>query len=76
MTQLEGKGIGCGVHYPVPIHLQAAYRHLGYSRGDFPVSEKLADEFLSLPMYPEFSETQIDYVVDAVAQAVGCEVMA
>ncbi len=74
LRQLEGKGIGCGVHYPVPVHLQKAYSPLGYGRGAFPVSETIADEFLSLPMYPELSNDQIDYVIEAVTEAVGAGV--
>ena len=76
MKQLERKGIGCGVHYPVPVHLQKAYSSLGYGRGDFPVSEAIADEFLSLPMYPELRSDQIDYVIEAVGEAVGAGVIA
>ena len=52
MRQLERKGIGCGVHYPIPVHLQQAYVSLGHQRGAFPVSEQIANEFLSLPMFP------------------------
>jgi dTDP-4-amino-4,6-dideoxygalactose transaminase len=76
IKQFEEKGIGYGVHYPVPLHLQPAYAELGYRRGAFPISEKIAEEYLSLPMYPELSESQIDYVVDAVAEAINCEVLA
>lgn len=50
---LQASGIGVGIHYPTPIHLQKAYLGLGYRRGQFPVTEALADQFLSLPMYPE-----------------------
>jgi dTDP-4-amino-4,6-dideoxygalactose transaminase len=76
LQQLERKGIGCGVHYPVPVHLQKAYSALGYGRGAFPVSEAIADEFLSLPMYPELANEQIDYVVEAVTAAVEAGVAA
>lgn len=75
MRELEKKEIGYGVHYPIPIHLQEAYAHLGYHRGDFPVSEKIAEEFLSLPMYPELRDDQIDYVIETVAEAVKAGVM-
>ena len=68
---LQGKGIGCAVHYPVPIHLQEACRNLGYTPGAFPVAENLAEEFLSLPMFPELTEEQIEYVVRCVSETVG-----
>jgi dTDP-4-amino-4,6-dideoxygalactose transaminase len=76
MLQLEAKGIGCGVHYPVPVHLQQAYASLGHERGAFPVSEQIAQEFLSLPMFPELAEAQIDYVIETVAEIVNSGVMA
>ena len=56
---LTEKQIGTGVHYPIPIHLQPAYRDLGYGRGDFPVSEAVASEVLSLPMFPDLTDAQI-----------------
>jgi dTDP-4-amino-4,6-dideoxygalactose transaminase len=68
---LQGKGIGCAVHYPVPIHLQEACRNLGYTPGAFPVAENLAEEFLSLPMFPELTEEQIEYVVRCIGETVG-----
>jgi len=55
-----------GIHYPVPLHLQKAYASLGYRKGDFPVTERLAEEILSLPMYPELSDSQIRQVVEAI----------
>jgi len=57
------KGIGCGIHYPVPVHLQEAYRNLGYAKGAFPVAEACGDEYLSLPMFPELTDEQIHLVV-------------
>jgi dTDP-4-amino-4,6-dideoxygalactose transaminase len=69
MRLLQEKGIGCGVHYPVPIHLQEAYRGLGYGEGVFPVSERTCAEFISLPMFPELTETQVNLVVDSVRQS-------
>jgi dTDP-4-amino-4,6-dideoxygalactose transaminase len=62
------KGISTGIHYPTPLHLQPAYRHLGYSRGDFPVTEELAASIISLPMYPELTEIQLDTVCTAVRE--------
>jgi dTDP-4-amino-4,6-dideoxygalactose transaminase len=63
MKQLGEHGIGTGIHYPVPVHLQNAYANLGYKPGDFPVSEACANSFLSLPMYPELADQQIETVV-------------
>ncbi len=60
---LTKKGIGTRVYYPLPLHLQEVYAHLGYNRGDFPVSEKASQEVISLPMYPELKEEQIEFVV-------------
>ena len=60
---LAGKKIHCGIHYPVPVHLQAAYSELGYPNGSFPVTEIYADQLVSLPMFPELQQTQIEHVV-------------
>ena len=64
---LASRGIQTGIHYPIPIHLQEAYADLGFKKGAFPVTEKLADEILSLPMYAELSQQQIEFVLEAVA---------
>jgi dTDP-4-amino-4,6-dideoxygalactose transaminase len=64
---LAGLGIQTGIHYPIPIHLQEAYSDLGFRRGAFSITEKLADEIVSLPMYAELSQKQIELVVDAVS---------
>lgn len=63
LRMLADRGIGCGIHYPVPVHLQEAYGSLGLGRGSFPVAERCADEFLSLPMFPELTREQIETVV-------------
>lgn len=63
---LEAAGIQTGIHYPVPLHLQAAYSDLGYSEGNFPEAERLAKNMLSLPMYPELSAGQIEFVAAQV----------
>ena len=76
MRHLQEKGVGCAVHYPVPVHVQEAGRNLGYTKGAFPIAENLADEFLSLPMFPELTEEQIEYVAGCVTEAVGVEVLA
>ena len=52
----QEKGIATGLHYPLPLHLQKAYAHLGHKKGDFPVTEHAAERLLSLPMYPELTE--------------------
>jgi len=63
---LKAAGISTGVHYPVPLHLQPALAHLGYGEGSFPVTERLAGEILSLPMYPEMTDAQVERVASAV----------
>lgn len=63
---LTAAGVQSGVHYPIPIHLQPAYASLGYKRGDLPATEELAERVLSLPMFPELSNEQIDRVAEAV----------
>ncbi len=63
---LRERGIATGIHYPIPIHLQRAYAHLGYWPGDLPVTEEAAAEIVSLPMYPELEAEEIAYVADAV----------
>ena len=68
--RLEEQGIGSAVHYPIPIHLQEAYRSLGYTAGAFPIAENLADEFLSLPMFPELTREQIECVARAVKDSI------
>ena len=67
--RLQKAGIQTGIHYPVPLHLTDAYQALGYPKaGSMPVTEKLAGEILSLPMYPELGREQIDYVVQTVRE--------
>jgi dTDP-4-amino-4,6-dideoxygalactose transaminase len=73
LQALQAQGIGCGIHYPVPIHLQEAYRALGHGRNDFPVSEKTSAEFLSLPMFPELTEAQLSRVAEAVEDSLAVE---
>jgi dTDP-4-amino-4,6-dideoxygalactose transaminase len=65
------KGIQTGIHYAVPVHLQPAYSDLGYARHSLPESEKAANEVLSLPLYPEMTDDQIETVARAVLEAVG-----
>jgi dTDP-4-amino-4,6-dideoxygalactose transaminase len=63
LAELGKRGISCGIHYPKPVHLQEAYASLGYSRGSLPITERCADEILSLPMFPELTDAQVDAVV-------------
>jgi len=63
INYLAKKNVYCGIHYPMPIHLQNAYSFLGKGKGSFPVAEKCAEQLVSLPMFPELSEEQIEYVV-------------
>ncbi len=69
--KLNAEGIGAGVHYPAPVHLTEAYRHLGHARGDFPHAERAADRILSLPLYPQITPDQQRRVVDAFTDALG-----
>ena len=71
LQDMAGRGIACGIHYPIPVHLQEAYKGLGYSKGSFPVSERCAEEFLSLPMYPELSAEQLGAVVRELKGSLG-----
>jgi dTDP-3-amino-3,4,6-trideoxy-alpha-D-glucose transaminase len=68
---LVSQGIEAGVHYPVPLHLQPAYADLGYRRGDFPVTERVAETCVSLPIYPEMTDEQQDVVVAAIGVFLG-----
>jgi dTDP-4-amino-4,6-dideoxygalactose transaminase len=63
---LNDRGVATGRHYPMPVHLTAAYRGLGYRWGAFPVAESLARECLSLPIFPGITEEQLDAVVTAI----------
>jgi len=63
---LNDNGISTGLHYPIPLHMQPCFKDLGYKKGQFPVTEKLAETGLSLPMYPELNDEQIFYVSDSI----------
>jgi dTDP-4-amino-4,6-dideoxygalactose transaminase len=70
LSELVAAGIQAGIHYPIPVHLQPAYANLGYRRGDFPASERAADEELSLPMYPELTTANLEKVASTLASSV------
>jgi dTDP-4-amino-4,6-dideoxygalactose transaminase len=69
LKELQGAGIGAGIHYPTPVHLTGAFAHLGYGEGAFPVAERCAGELLSLPLYAEITPDQQERVVSVLAQA-------
>lgn len=66
IKSLSQKDISCGIHYPIPLHLQEAYKTLGYKKGDFPVAEKCAEEIVSLPMFAELRHEQIETVAKEI----------
>jgi dTDP-4-amino-4,6-dideoxygalactose transaminase len=68
LAHLKERGVSAGIHYPVPIHLQPAYQELGYPSGSFPVSEQSAHEILSLPMYAELTDSQVEHVARSVRE--------
>jgi dTDP-4-amino-4,6-dideoxygalactose transaminase len=63
---LKSNGVPTAIYYPLPLHLQECFSDLGYTKGDFPVSEKAAEEVLALPVYPELSKDQLAYVVSTI----------
>ncbi|MGH7538933.1 MAG: DegT/DnrJ/EryC1/StrS family aminotransferase, partial [Gemmatimonadales bacterium] len=67
-AHLKAKGIGTAIYYPIPLHRQPCFAHLRYAPGSLPQSERAAAEVLSLPIYPELSRAQLDYVVDAIRE--------
>ena len=68
-ARLTAAGVQTGIHYPIPLHLQPAYRDLGYKQDDFPIAEQLAEEVLSLPMFPELAEQQIAMIAGIIRTA-------
>jgi len=69
LEYMKKEGIDTGIHYPVPLHLQGAYKYLGHSKGDFPVSEKIAEDLLSLPLDPFITTEEQDLVIKALISA-------
>lgn len=68
MGAMKEKGVSCGIHYPIPLHRQPAYQYLGHGEGDFPVTEAITKKIVSIPLYPELTDNQIDYIVDCIKQ--------
>ena len=62
LAHLNENGIGAGIHYPIPVHMQEAYAHLPYDEGDFPLTESRAQEMISLPLFPGITEEQQKYI--------------
>jgi dTDP-4-amino-4,6-dideoxygalactose transaminase len=71
---LAEAGIGTGIHYPIPLHLQKAYEHLNYKKGDFPVTERVSAEIVSLPMFPQLQPSQQKEVAGKVMEFIGSKV--
>jgi dTDP-4-amino-4,6-dideoxygalactose transaminase len=71
LKKLNAAGIGAGIHYPIPIHLQGAFKQLGQGPGSFPVSEAVANEILSLPLFPQITPQQQERVADELKKALG-----
>ena len=65
-THLQEAGVGTAIHYPIPLHLQRAYVSLGYKRGDLPAAERLAEEIVTLPLFPEMQAEEVTYVIEGV----------
>ena len=70
LKELGKKGVSALIHYPIPLHLQKAYKDLGYKRGDFPVAERIAREVISLPMHPYLKESEIKYIASVLKEAI------
>jgi len=71
LKQLQARGVGAGIHYPIPMHLQPALSHLGQGQGDFPQAERAAESIISLPMYPELSGAQLEEIVVTLREVMG-----
>ena len=66
LSKLKEKGVATGVYYPVPLHLQKVYKDLGYKEGDMPVAEYLSHRTFAIPVYPELTEEQVDYIIESI----------
>ena len=65
-SYLQEKGIGTALYYPLPLHIQDCFKNTGYRKGDLKISEKISDEVLSIPIFPELSEAEIQYIVSSI----------
>lgn len=72
-AELEKRGVGTAIHYPVPVHLQKAYAHLGHTRGSFPHTERACDQVFSMPLFPEMMDEQAEFAAKALAELVGSQ---
>ena len=68
MKYLQEQGIGVGIQYPIPLHQQDAWKEMGYGEYHLPVAERVATEILSIPMYPELREEEIEYIIAKVKE--------
>lgn len=68
LSKLKEKGVATGVYYPVPLHLQKVYKNLGYKEGDMPVAEYLSHRTFAIPVYPELTEEQVNYIVESITE--------
>ena len=75
IERLREMGIGCGIHYPVPVHLQEAYSNLGYGVGSFRMAEQTSQEFISLPMFPELTPAQVEMVAENLKEVLTADVV-
>ena len=67
-TELNRLGVNTIIYYPIPIHLQPAYKELGYKKGSLPITEKVCSQVISLPIFPEFKSIQQSYVIDKIKE--------
>ena len=70
LKELNRLGVGAGIHYPIPLHLQPVFAELGYGKGDFPETERAAESIISLPMYPEMTTEQMDFVAQSLRDVI------
>ena len=66
MKFMSDEGISTVIHYPIPIHLQPAYKYLNYKKGILPVTEKVSEEIVSLPIFPDLEDNEVDYVIKSI----------